>query len=205
MDWFSADSHLTHFNIIKYCNRPFSTVNEMDDVLIGNINKYVKPNDTLWHLGDFCFGPRDTEGFLRCAENHRKRINCKKMILIWGNHDPELFSNKKEEREKAERFRMLFDEDYSMRIVNINGHKFTLCHYAMARWDKSHRKAINLYGHSHAGIETWMDTIMPGRKSMDVGVDNIAKLFGEYRPVSIKEVIDIMNSRPGFLERHDEE
>jgi calcineurin-like phosphoesterase family protein len=205
MDWLIADSHFGHSNIIKYCNRPFSSSEEMDDVLIKNINECVKPNDLLWHLGDFCFGPRDVEGFYRVAAGYRQRINCQNIIIIHGNHDPDPFSHRRDERDKANKFYKLFSEDYALRNTSINGRRVTLCHYALARWDKSHRGAINLYGHSHADIEPWMDQIMPGRKSMDVGVDNIAKILGKYRPISFPEIVKIMDERPGFLEHHNDE
>src|SRR4051812_37591455 len=114
MDWLVGDTHFNHFNIIKYCKRPFASTEEMDDVIINNINRLVKPNDTLWHLGDFCFGPRDPYKFYKTAEGYRNRINCKNMILIWGNHDPNQYSRKKEDRQLADDFRQLFIEDYSL-------------------------------------------------------------------------------------------
>lgn len=202
MDWFVSDTHFNHSNIIRYCNRPFATAAEMDEVLLRNINRCVKPDDTLWHLGDFCFGPRDPEGFIRTATHYRNQISCRKVILIHGNHDPDPNAWNREEREKGERFVKLFYEDYALRRTTIMGQKMTLCHYAMARWGKSHRGSINLYGHSHSDIEGWMESIMPGRRSLDVGVDNIAKLFGDYRPISFTELMQIMNSRPGFREHH---
>jgi len=53
--WFSADDHFGHGNIIKYCNRPFKDSNDMNSSLIRNWNQRVKPEDTVFHVGDFCF------------------------------------------------------------------------------------------------------------------------------------------------------
>lgn len=58
MIWFTADTHFGHKNIIKYCDRPFDSIENMDQTIIGAINNNVQPNDILWHLGDFCFAPR---------------------------------------------------------------------------------------------------------------------------------------------------
>jgi calcineurin-like phosphoesterase family protein len=53
--WFTSDTHFSHNNIIRYCNRPFSNVEEMDEVLINNWNNKVKQNDDVYHLGDIIF------------------------------------------------------------------------------------------------------------------------------------------------------
>ena len=54
--WITSDTHFGHINIIKYCNRPYADVTEMNNALIANINSQVAPEDTLIHAGDFCFG-----------------------------------------------------------------------------------------------------------------------------------------------------
>ena len=53
--FFIADCHFGHKNIIKYCDRPYSSVEEMDETILNNINKTVFPSDTLYILGDFTF------------------------------------------------------------------------------------------------------------------------------------------------------
>ena len=54
--WFTADTHIGHRNIIKYCQRPFSDVEDMNKTLISNWNKVVGINDYVFHLGDFSVG-----------------------------------------------------------------------------------------------------------------------------------------------------
>jgi len=78
MIWITADLHLNHKNIIRYCDRPFSTVKEMNKTLIENWNRKVEPGDTVFFLGDLAVG-RDKYRWLR-------ELNGK-IVLIGGNHD----------------------------------------------------------------------------------------------------------------------
>ena len=77
--FFTADTHFGHANIIKYCNRPFKDVDEMNEAIIANWNNVVKEGDTVYHLGDFSF-----RGFHR----YKNRLNGN-IILLQGNHDDE--------------------------------------------------------------------------------------------------------------------
>ena len=83
--WFTADTHFGHANIIRYCKRPFTSVEEMDQTLINNINELVQTEDTLYHLGDFSFGRQSKTNN---AARYLEQIKCKKVIIIPGNHDP---------------------------------------------------------------------------------------------------------------------
>lgn len=75
-----SDTHFGHSNIIQYCNRPFSSVEEMDEILIENWNKVVKNDDKVYHLGDVGF-----KSFSKLADVFSKLNGTK--ILIKGNHD----------------------------------------------------------------------------------------------------------------------
>lgn len=78
--WFTSDTHFYHRNIIKYSDRPFENIYEMNDKIIANWNSVVKPGDTVYFLGDFSFCSKawSIELF--------KRLNGE-VILIKGNHD----------------------------------------------------------------------------------------------------------------------
>lgn len=78
--WFTSDLHLCHKNIIDYCNRPFSSVEEMNEILVQNWNKVIAPNDQVFHLGDFCLGSKEQfETFSKALNGHK--------TFIAGNHD----------------------------------------------------------------------------------------------------------------------
>lgn len=75
--FFTSDTHLGHANIIKYCNRPFANVDEMNREIVRRWNSVVKPEDEVYHLGDFAFF--DAWSFL-------EELNGDKS-LVAGNHD----------------------------------------------------------------------------------------------------------------------
>jgi len=81
MRWFTADLHLGHANIIRYCNRPFVDAEQMNEVLIKNWNDVVGKDDEVYVLGDFAFVKRvpDTVAYM-------ERLNGN-ITLIRGNHD----------------------------------------------------------------------------------------------------------------------
>lgn len=219
--FFTADYHYSHANIIKYCNRPFlnaadqevyerngkswhdgdwkgerasnhrispESVQMMNDAIVANTNKIVGKDDTLYFLGDWAFGGK--HNYYRNAKELRDRLKCERIIMIWGNHDDEFVINN------------LFNTDANLMEIDVQGQRITLCHYAMAVWNKSHRGAWQLYGHSHTNLENWIDKAMPGHLSMDVGIDNAYRLLGEFRPFSFEEIKRIMNDRGGFFPDH---
>lgn len=73
--WVVSDTHFNHTNIIRYCNRPFSSIEEMNEKIIENWNKTVQPGDIVYHLGDFGYDYKIANRLIG-----RKR-------LILGNHD----------------------------------------------------------------------------------------------------------------------
>jgi len=143
--FFTADQHFGHANIIKYTNRPFDSVEEMDEILIQNWNEVVKPNDTVWFLGDFAF-KADAGVYL-------DRLNGN-INIVWGNHDKSAKANHSR-----------FAAHTNLIDTRIEDIYITMCHYAMRVWYKSHFNAWQLYGHSHGGLP-------PRGKQHDVGVDN---------------------------------
>jgi calcineurin-like phosphoesterase family protein len=143
--YFVSDTHFHHRNIIRYSNRPFDSVEEMNEALIVNWNSRVKPTDTVYHLGDvgFC----NVEKLDRIIARLNGRIH-----LTPGNHD-----------KPAKRItRWASVEHY--REITIDRQLIVLLHYGMRVWNRSHHGSIQLYGHSHGNL--------PGNsQSCDVGVD----------------------------------
>lgn len=77
--WFSADSHFGHRNIIRYCDRPFDSVDQMDAELIDNWNSVVQKDDKIYYLGDFSLDLQRMHQVVPLLNG--------KIHLIAGNHD----------------------------------------------------------------------------------------------------------------------
>jgi calcineurin-like phosphoesterase family protein len=167
--WFTADTHFGHANILEYCNRPFATADEMDEAMVANWNSLVQPGDTVWHLGDFAFGPKVTQE--RVAQLYQRLHGTK--YFIEGNHDAML-----------KRVLLQFDNLDSISLyqeIEVEHQKIVLFHYGLRTWRHDLRGAWHLYGHSHGGLP-------PLGKSRDVGVDECG-----FAPISFQELKIIMD------------
>jgi calcineurin-like phosphoesterase family protein len=165
--WFTSDTHFCHANIIKHCNRPFTDEVEMNEVLIDNWNKCVKPGDQVYHLGDFCLASRDKAAYIK------RRLNGY-THFIKGNHD-----------DAAKQIKNMFVWYKDVADITIHGQRIFLSHYAHRVWNKSHRGVWHLYGHSHGSLPD-----DPTSLSFDVGVD-----CHDFRPICYDEVKAIMSKK----------
>lgn len=169
MFYFTADTHFGHANIIKHCKRPFKDTIEMNYQIIKNINAAVKPEDTLFILGDVAFEKKVL--FESMAE-----IKCKKVLLV-GNHDNwRTFNVLQQEK--------LIESYHDTLMVKYNGISIWLSHYPHLAWDKQIYGAYHLYGHVHGRFAN-----EPNKNglSMDVGVD-----CNNYCPLSFFQINDKM-------------
>ena len=119
MIYFTSDLHLGHANIIRHCNRPFSSVEKMDETLIRNWAKRVKANDTVYVLGDLMFRNQ------KSPEEYLSRLKGKKHLII-GNHDKDWIK-----KCKLEDF---FESVNGLDYFSDGQHQMTLCHFPMMSW-----------------------------------------------------------------------
>lgn len=184
--WFTSDSHWGHSRIIQYSNRPFDSVEQMDQALIDNWNAVVGQNDIVWHLGDFAFCRYDKIKWILGKLNGRKN-------LVLGNHDKEIVNN----WDEILRLK-LFESIQDYKVLRVDGQKIIMLHYGLRVWESSHHGSIMLYGHSHGSLPSY------GR-SVDVGVD-CKEITAEYRPVELSEIMEFMKDRkPSFVDHHRED
>lgn len=137
-NFYISDYHFGHYNIMRFDNRPFSSVEEMDNALIDNWNSVVGKDDTVYILGDFCWLKED-----RWIEI-LNQLNGNK-VLIRGNHDLKYMS---------QRLRNMFQDVKDYKEVKDNGKRVLLSHYPMPFYRGAYNKDIvHLYGHIHTTIE----------------------------------------------------
>lgn len=165
--YFSSDFHLDHKNIIKYDNRPFADIHEMNDTILDNHNLIVKSNDDFYFLGDFCFSNR-TEFFL-------SKLNGN-LFFIKGNHDH------RDTIKLYEKYGTYLGEQ---KKIKVNGQEIILNHYSMRVWDKAHHGTWHLYGHSHGSLPD-----NPNSLSFDVGC-----MLYNYKPLEFSQIKEIMSKK----------
>ena len=189
--WFTSDLHFSHENICKgttkwdlrgsdihSSTRDFENPEQMNSHLIENINKYVKEDDWLIHLGDWSFKNADE------IYNNRIRIVCKNIVHILGNHCNKIannvtLSNGVKAQDVFESVHPYLELSVSSSVYGKQS--YNLFHFPLSIWNKGHHGRIHLFGHVHGS------NAGEGRM-LDVGVDNAFKLFGEYRPFSQEDI-----------------
>jgi calcineurin-like phosphoesterase family protein len=179
--WLTSDTHFFHENILKYCNRPFGSIEEMNEGLVKNWNSVVKPDDHVYHLGDFCFG--NVEKWNWCLEPGRLNGH---IHLILGNHDPDRVFRPGTMLER-------FDSIEFQKILIMEGWTVILNHFPFASFSNNlDHKVMQLLGHIHSGPDGIGNVMLEGNKlqwnQYDVGVDN-----NNYTPVSWAQIREKLN------------
>ena len=215
MIWFTSDTHGYHTNITKGVStwddkgiscRDFQTMEEMTDAVIDSINRYVMEDDTLYHLGDWSFGGIEN------IWNFRKRIKCKNVHLILGNHDDHIKKNKilpnckwghhyesiedwnpSEDESVMEdtpvRAKDLFISVDKYLELKIDKKTLVLTHYAFEEWyEMDLTGSYHLHGHNHHRFDN--KELNTKYRRMDVGID-----WEKFRPYSWDEIKEIMKKR----------
>ena len=186
-NYYISDYHFGHGNVIKFDQRPFRTVEEMDRVLINNWNRVVKPEDTVFILGDFCWDKED-----RWIEILKQLKGNKQ--LIKGNHDLKSMSKQ---------LRSMFQDVKDYKEITDEGRRVIMCHYPMPFYRADYNPDVYmLYGHVHVTIENdFMEHIKEYIKANDkrgnsthkCNMYNVGCMCIGYTPRTLNEIIEIYN------------
>lgn len=140
--YFTSDLHFYHKNIIKYENRPFSSLEEMNKSLIENWNSIVPKNGIVVVCGDFCWKKKK-------INEVEQKLNGYKLFLK-GNHD-----NGEQTMDWPD-----------ISEITINDKLIVCSHYPMLSWNRSYSGSYHLFGHIHS-----KKVIDINLRAMNVGTD----------------------------------
>ena len=178
MVFFTADPHFGHANILQLCNRPFETIEEMNEIFIENWNRRVTGSDSVYIVGDLFFRCKDPEPIL-------KQLKGKKHLIV-GNHDRSWLG-------KVDTQKYFRSVDL-MAIISDGAHAITLCHYPLLSWEHA-KKSFMIHGHIHANTDMDFWPLLLARDNvLNAGVD-----LNGFQPVSFDELL-ANNKR--FKEEH---
>lgn len=163
--WVISDTHFGHENIIKYCDRPFSSVYDMNQTMLENWNKLVKDGDHVWHLGDVYFPggfQHEDENRSSVAWNFFKLLKGKKRLVL-GNHDNGKNQLLQHFFEKIVLWRDF--KEFGLLLTHIPLHPNHII-----------RDRVNVHGHIH------------NQKSPDGPYINVCVEHHHYAPINIEEL-----------------
>lgn len=126
-NFYTADLHLCHAAVIDMCDRPFASVEEMDEALVEKIRAVVTQKDDLWIVGDLAITSGE-EGRARVAKLF-KRIPGRKH-LITGNHDKKWIQD------------LSWTSVEPLLEIKDQGRRVTMCHYPLMTWSGESRLGL---------------------------------------------------------------
>lgn len=169
MTYFTADTHFGHQNVIRFCDRPWQTADEMDEAMIERWNDRVRNNDTVYIVGDMFFRSKDADGIL-------SRLKGKKRLIV-GNHDGSWMK-------KVDLSKHFESVDHYLETSD-GQHGLTLCHYPLLTWNHS-KRSFMIYGHIHSDttVDFW-PLILTRDHMLNAGAD-----INGYMPVTFEELVE---------------
>ena len=192
--WWTSDHHFGHANIIKYCNRPFVDVDEMNNVMVDRWNDCVVDSDEVWVLGDLILGP-----LTAILGAHVARLKGRK-ILVPGNHDSCWQGQKRGARQRLAYYNIggIHSIVDNPKPVTLAGETVLINHFPydpeiperpvqFAQWRPANEGGWLLCGHIH---ERWRQE----GKQINVGVD----AWG-FAPVNDDALIKMVESGPAQI------
>lgn len=184
MIYYTADLHLGHEAIIRYCGRPFETVEEMGEAIVSNWNAVVGKTDDVYVVGDVLFKLKmDSPLYLDCMNGTKH--------LITGNHDRRNL--------KKERFVSLFATIDDYLLLDDEGRKVVLSHYPIVEWDGYFRGSYHIYGHIHNSNNFANQVMSKLPNAFNAGVD-----VNDFTPQTLSQLI-ARNKGNGDSEENNKE
>lgn len=164
--WITSDTHFYHENIINYEKRPFRDAEEMNESIIVRWNSVVKPDDYVYHLGDFGIAPK-AQLVTIC-----NRLNGK-IFLVRGNHEPGL----------NQILELGFVGVADKLTLQYKHWEFLMTHIPQADliYDQGDHSLINIHGHIHGKSRVYHNRINVSCDAWDYTPITLDDLMMEYR------------------------
>ena len=180
--FFTSDLHFGHENVLRFDNRPFSSVEEMDAELVRRWNEKVGKGDLVYVLGDLIWKSRNGD-----AHNLIRSLNGQ-IILIKGNHDRFLHNA----QAKAALAGIKDYDDICVTLEDGSVRRCILSHYFIPFYNGHRHQAIHLHGHSHftdeADLELKMATEL-NESGFKNEIYNVGCMYWDYAPVTLAEIL----------------
>lgn len=180
--FFTSDLHFGHENVIRFDNRPFETVEEMDAELIRRWNAKVGKGDLIYVLGDMIWKTRNSD-----AETLIRSLNGQ-IILIKGNHDRFLHNAKAKNALAG----VKDYDDICVKLEDDTDRRVVLCHYYIPFYNGHRWQAVHLHGHSHNSEEYTIEESIKQKLRND-GFEtrsyNVGCMHWNYEPVTLDEIL----------------
>lgn len=146
MDYFISDTHFFHENVIRFDNRPFTCIEEMNAKIRDWWNNTVSSKDRVYILGDFIWLPPSNPEYIKFTRS----LNGRK-VLIKGNHDnTEKFSHD---------LKNCFEDICQRKEIKLNKKHIILDHYPqMIYRHDTDSNVFHFHGHTHITSEQdWVE------------------------------------------------
>lgn len=181
--FFTSDLHFGHKNVIKFDNRPFSSVEEMDKELIRRWNNKVGKGDLVYVLGDLIWKSKNNDEAAKLIESLNGQI-----VLIKGNHD-RFLNNSKVKNALAG---VKDYDDIRVKLADGTDKRCILSHYFIPMYNGHRNGAIHLHGHSHTTEEAKLELEI-AKKLNEQGIENeiynVGCMYWDYAPVTLDEIL----------------
>jgi len=181
---FTSDLHFLHKNIVSFTNRGKDTSQENHtEWLIELWNKQVKKSDSVYILGDVCFGTK--------YEQYTEIFNALNggVFIIKGNHDRSKMLNSLKEDN-------LIQNWYEYKEIKIKDNSVCLFHYPISSWHKQGYGSWMLHGHCHGSFNPELGKIL------DVGLDSAYNHYNEHKFFTEDDIEKFMSSRKVHINDH---
>ena len=168
MIYYISDLHIGHKNAIRFDERPFADIDDMEREIVRRWNEKVGADDDVYILGDVFYRNKGSRA------DFLKRLGGR-LHLIVGNHDFEILKN--------EAALGCFESVDKLRQIVDDGRRVVMCHYPIISWNMKHFGAYHVYGHVHANINEGTIFMMKQERAFNAGC-----MINNYEPCTLLEL-----------------